>query len=93
MEIYLNLFEDVIREQAKYIGSEDAFARAKEAGLGVSKDGHIVSCTGNPQLVLLRLIRCYCEGGNILSLATCVPLLDELLKNQPQDEVVESPAT
>jgi len=89
MEIYLNLFENVIREQAEYMGNKEAFARAKQAGLGVSKEGHIVSCTGNPQLVLLRLIRCYSEGANILSLATCAPLIDELLKNQPENEVVE----
>ena len=93
MEIFLNLFENVIKDQAVHIGPEEAFARARKAGLGVSDDGHIVSCTGNPQLVLLRLIRCFCDGGNVLTLATCRPLLDELLKNQSQDEVAETPTT
>lgn len=93
METYLNLFEDVIKEQAEHLGAEVAFARAREAGLGVSKEGHIVSCTGNPQLVLLRLIKSFTSGIDILSLQKCAPLIDELLGSEKQKEAVEPTVT
>jgi len=86
METYLNLFENVIREQTKHLGDEEAFAIAKKAGLGISKEGHIVSCAGNPQLVLLRLLRLFSKGGKIQSFEACAPLIDELLKSQAEEE-------
>jgi len=79
METYLNLFEQAIRKQADLVGEELAFAQAKKAGLGVSPEGHIISCTGNPQLVLLRLIRRFSEDGNMIALAQCGPLIREIM--------------
>ena len=78
METYLSLFEEVIQEQAARMGSEVAYAQAKKAGLGVSREGRIVSCTGNPQLVLLRLIKCYTEGGSMQALMACMPLINRM---------------
>ena len=89
METYLKLFEEAIKTQAKAVGEEQAFELAKKAGLGVSKDGHIVSCTGNPQLVLLRLVRHFTAGGNLESLVACTPLLDKVMDAIP-DDVAES---
>lgn len=80
METYLNLFEQAVKKQAELVGEETAFRQAKKAGLGISRDGHIVSCTGNPQVVLLRLIRSFTEGGNFPALVECAPLIDEVLK-------------
>lgn len=70
------------------VGEKTAYQQAKKAGLGVSAEGHIVSCTGNPQLVLLRLIKCFTAGGNLMALTECVPLINEVLKSQGDDESV-----
>jgi hypothetical protein len=91
METYLKLFEEAIKTQAKTVGEEQAFELAKKAGLGVSKDGHIVSCTGNPQLVLLRLVRHFTAGGNLESLLACTPLLDKVMDALPDEEIDEQP--
>lgn len=85
METYLNLFEEAIKKQAELVGEDTAYQQAKKAGLGVSSEGHIVSCTGNPQLVLLRLIKCFTAGGNMMALTQCVPLINEVLKSQSED--------
>lgn len=82
METYLDLFEEAVKRQAELVGEETAYQQAKKAGLGVSAEGHIVSCTGNPQLVLLRLIKCFTAGGNMRALTQCVPLINEVLKSQ-----------
>jgi hypothetical protein len=81
METYLNLFEDAIKKQAEIVGHEAALEQAKQAGLGVSPDGHIVSCTGHPQLVLLRLVKYFTAGGNLQALALCTPLINQVLKD------------
>lgn len=86
VEKYLFLFEDAIREQAKVVGEKTALEQARKAGLGVSPAGHIVSCVGNPALVLLRLVRNFTEGGNLEALARCTPLINELEKIQIQAE-------
>ena len=78
MEKSLALFEKAIKKQSDVVGEEVAFAQAKKAGLGVSKDGHIISCTGHPQLVLLRLIRSFTSDGNMLALVECMDLINEL---------------
>ena len=70
VERYLSLFEDAIREQAKVVGEKAALEQARKAGLGVSPAGHIVSCVGNPALVLLRLVRNFAEGGKSRSTRT-----------------------
>ena len=93
METYLSLFEEVIREQACHFGEEKAFALAKDAGLGVSKDGHIVSCTGNPQVVLLRLMKSFTEQGSMASLVACTPLINEIVKNWAHEETSTPPAS
>lgn len=85
METYLNLFEEAIRKQVQLVGEEEAFSQAKKAGLGVSPEGHIVSCTGNPQVVLLRLIRFFTSGGNMEAMLQCTPLINEMLKETQQD--------
>ena len=79
METYLYLFEQVIQEQIRHLGKETALNQANKAGLIISGDGHIVSCTGNPQLVLLRLIRHYTDIGNLYAIEACKPLIDEML--------------
>lgn len=82
MEKFLVLFEKAIRKQAELVGEEIAFQQAKKAGLGVSADGHIISCTGHPQLVLLRLIKYFTAGGNLLALVECMALINELVGNE-----------
>jgi hypothetical protein len=77
-EQYLNLFEDAIQTQARVVGHRTALTQAKKAGLGVSKDGHIVSCVGNPAIVLIRLVKYFTEGGNLEALAELTPLIDEI---------------
>jgi len=79
MEAYLKLFEHAIEKQAEIVGKEAALKQAKQAGLGVSPDGHIVSCTGHPQLVLLRLVKCFTAGGSLQALAMCTPLINKVL--------------
>jgi len=86
VERYLKLFEDVISKQSKIIGWDKALSQAKKAGLSVSPDGHIVSCVGNPNLVLLRLIRYYTENHNLEALSMCMPLINELEKIQEEFE-------
>ena len=86
METYLTLFEQAVRKQAELVGEDVAIEQAKKAGLGVSRDGHIVSCMGNPQVVLLRLIKYFTAGGNLQALVSCTPLINELLKNLSEDE-------
>ena len=81
MESYLHLFEQAIKKQAEVVGEKEALTQAKKAGLGVSREGQIVSCVGNPQIVLLRLIKFFTAGGNMLALIECTPLINELLKD------------
>ncbi len=87
-EGFLNLFEDAIQKQVDLVGKETAHEQAKKAGLGVSPDGHIVSCMGNPQLVLLRLIKFFTAGGNLQALVQCMPLINEMekLAESPEDQ-------
>ena len=81
MEKFLALFEKAVRKQAELVGEGIAFQQAKKAGLGVSPEGHIISCTGHPQLVLLRLIKYFTAGGNLLALVECMALINELVGN------------
>lgn len=78
MESYLTLFEQAIEAQAQDVGYEKAREQAKKAGLTVSTEGHIVCCTGNPMVVLLRLVRTFTEGGNLAALNACAPLIAKL---------------
>lgn len=89
MEKFLSLFEKAINKQVDVVGEEIAFQQAQKAGLGVSKDGHIISCTGHPQLVLLRLIKSFTAGGNLLALVECTDLINELAGNEVTDEESE----
>jgi len=86
VEKYLDLFENVIAKQAELVGLDKALTQAKKAGLGVSPEGHIVSCVDNPHLVLLRLVRYFTEGNNLEALNQCMPLINEMEKLQ---EVLE----
>jgi hypothetical protein len=81
MEQYLSLFEDAVKKQAELVGYEIAHDQARKAGLGVTKDGHIASCTGHPQVVLLRLIRFFTAGGNLAALMAATPLINAILKD------------
>ena len=89
MENILILFEQAIQKQSDLVGVDVALDQARKAGLGVTKDGHIVSCAGNPQIVLMRLIKFFTAGGNMMALSQCTPLIDELLRIY-SDEPVES---
>lgn len=86
MEMYLKLFEQAIQKQIEFIGKEKAYEQAKKAGLGVSESGHIISCTGNPQLVLIKLIKFFTKDGNLSTLTACTPLIDELIKQNQIEE-------
>ena len=77
-EQFLELFEDAIGKQAEVVGWDRAIAKAKKAGLSVAKDGRIVSCVGNPAVVLLRLIKFFAEDGNASVLMHCSPLINEI---------------
>jgi len=94
MEKYLKLFEEVIKKQEEIVGHDIALVQAKKAGLSVSKEGHIVSCAGNPEVVLLRLIKFFTKSGNMSTLVECTPLINELLKKyndiSEKSEAVES---
>ncbi len=79
METYIRLFEKTIKKQAIVVGEEIALQHAKKAGLGVSKNGRIVSCVGNPQVVLLKLIKCFASTGNIEALTEVTALINEIL--------------
>lgn len=78
MEDYLILFEQAIDKQAELMGVETAHLQARDAGLIVSDDGHIVSCSGNPIIVLLRLIKSFTKDGNLAALDACSPLISKL---------------
>ena len=91
-EKYLEMFEDAIRKQAELMGPETAIRQAKKAGLGVSEKGHIVSCTGHPEIVLLRLIRMFTEDGSLAALQQCTGLIREMEKMADSLEVVEMSA-
>ena len=80
MKTYLNLFEQAIKRHAERVGREVAFSQAQKAGLKISDNGHIVSYTGNPQVVLLRLVRFFTEDGNLASLDVCETLIGEILQ-------------
>ena len=86
MENFLELFDKAIKKQAQLIGSELALSLAKKAGLGISVDGHIVSCVGNPQVVLLRLIKNFASTGNIEALSEITALINEVV----EDELLEA---
>jgi hypothetical protein len=77
-EQFLELFEEAITRQAEVVGWNKAIAKAKKAGLSVAKDGRIVSCVGNPAVVLLRLIKFFAEDGNVSVLAHCSSLINEI---------------
>ncbi len=78
MENYLTLFENAVNKQTEIVGAEKARLQAKKAGLTVSKTGHIVACTGNPMIVLLRLIRSFTEDGSLPALDACSPLISKM---------------
>lgn len=80
MEIYLKLFEQAVKKQAEVVGTDRALSQAKKAGLGISREGRVVSIAGNPQLVLLRLIKCFTAGGNLRALEECTPLINRFLE-------------
>ena len=90
MEKYLSLFEDAVRAQAEIVGEEKALAQAKKAGLQLSAAGHIVACTGNPKIVLLRLIKSFTADGNLLALHACAPLIEKM--SQMAEEFQEAEA-
>ncbi len=84
METYLSIFEEAIRRQVKLVGEKKALAQAQKAGLSVSPCGHIVSCTGNPMIVLIRLIKSFTEDGSLAALNTCAPLINQLEEMQKE---------
>ena len=87
-EHYLELFEDAISKHKEIVGEKIALDQARQAGLGVSPDGHIVSCVGHPVLVLLRLIKVFAENSEMITLSQCIPLINEM---ERITALVESP--
>ena len=92
MEAFLKMFEQAVRKQAEVVGNQVALDQAKKAGLGISPEGHVISCTGNPQLVLLRLIKCFTAGGNLQALEECTPLINSLLESLTDAEQKSEPS-
>ncbi|MCP4683861.1 MAG: hypothetical protein GY867_00280 [bacterium] len=90
MEKFLILFEEAIKAQADVVGRETACEQAKSAGLGISPSGSIVSCTGNPMVVLLKLIKSFTRDGNMAALAACEPLIVKLTEWQAEQEKVSA---
>ena len=88
MERFLILFEEAVKTQAKVVGVEKAREQAKSAGLGISPSGNVVSCTGNPMVVLLKLIKSFTQDGNMAALTACEPLIEKLTKWQAEQEQV-----
>lgn len=86
MEEFLVLFEKAVKTQAKTVGPELAREQARSAGLGVSSTGNIVSCTGNPMVVLLKLIKSFTKDGNMAALIACEPLMEKLTQLQTEPE-------
>lgn len=79
-EHYLELFEVAIAKHKEIVGEKQALEQARQAGLSVSPEGHIVSCVGHPVLVLLRLIKVLTANSHMATLAECMPLIDEMEK-------------
>ncbi len=90
MEKFLNLFEEAVKTQAEVVGNEKAREQAKAAGLGVSPSGSIVNCTGNPMVVLLKLIKTFTKDGNMTALIACAPLIEKLTEWQATQEQVSA---
>lgn len=88
MERFLILFEEAVRTQAEAIGAEKAREQARLAGLGISPAGNIVSCTGNPMVVLLKLVKSFTQDGNMAALMACEPLIEKLTEWQNEQEQV-----
>ena len=93
MEAYLSLFEDAVKAQAELVGHEQAVLNAKQAGLGVTSDGQIVSCAGSPLVVLLRLIKSFTADGSLMALEQCVPLINKLIEATAELEDSEQSVT
>lgn len=77
-EHYLELFENAIDKHINNVGKEKGYGDARKAGLGISPDGHIVSCVGHPALVLLRLIKIFTATNQMNTISECMPLIDEM---------------
>lgn len=93
MEAFLKMFEQAVKKQVDLVGEQIALDQAKMAGLGISSEGHVISCTGNPQLVLLRLIKCFTAGGNLRALEECTPLINMLLEVMTEAEPKSEPSS
>jgi len=88
VERYLILFEEAVKSQANLVGVEKARDQARAAGLGISPSGNIVSCTGNPMVVLLKLVKSFTKDGNLAALVACEPLIEKLTELQAEQEEV-----
>ena len=86
MATYLQLFEEVVRAEAREMGTDAAYCQARSAGLEVSNDGHVLGYREDPQLVLLRLLRGFTSSGSMPALAACTPLINEMLRQYDVDD-------
>ena len=93
MDSYLKLFEGVIEKQAELIGREQAYSQAKRAELGISDQGKIVSASGNPHIILLRLVKVFTANGNLQSLEACTPLINEFLLHAAEEIEIDTKAS
>jgi len=90
VERFLILFENAVKAQAELVGAEMAREQARAAGLGISPSGNIVSCTGNPMIVLLKLVKAFTKDGNMAALMACGPLIERLTEWQSENEEVSA---
>jgi len=90
MEKFLVLFEEAAQTQAEVDSHEKACEQARSAGLGVFPTDSIVSCTGNPRVVLLKLIKSFILDGNLVALVACEPLIIKLTKLQVEPKPVNA---
>lgn len=80
METALRLFEKIINKQIEIVGREKAIEQAIESGMEISDSGRIIRLSDDVEVVLLRLIKNFTAGGNMVALTQCMPLIEELLK-------------
>ena len=89
MKSYLHLFEKVINKQVDIMGKDLTFEQAKIAGLSISNDGLVESYVGDPQVVLLKLIKNFVSSGRVEALQEVTNLINEIVGEEPSVEKEE----
>lgn len=84
-----SVLEESIRLHAKDFGLTKTHELAGSAGVIVTEQGKVVQLTGNPFIVLLRLMRLFTLNGKLAALESCLPLLAEMEELASQPEYAE----